>query len=218
MSEPRLEGVYGGTFNPIHMGHLRSAQELFDRLPLAHLRFVPAKLPPHRDEPAVSAEHRAAMVEAAIAGDPRLSCDRRELAREGPSYTVDTLISLRRELGAEQPLALVMGCDAFLGLDSWYRWHDLVELAHIVVMARPGQALPETGAPAMLLRDRKIEAAGLIETPWGSVCTLELTPWPISSTEIRALLQSGQRAGALVPAAAERYLRARGLYAADRPD
>ncbi|MEM1187416.1 MAG: nicotinate-nucleotide adenylyltransferase [Pseudomonadota bacterium] len=218
MSEARLEGVYGGTFNPIHMGHLRSAQELFDHLPLAHLRFVPAKLPPHREEPAVSAEHRAAMVEAALAGDSRLSCDRRELAREGPSYTVDTLTSLRRELGAEQPLALVMGCDAFLGLDSWYRWHDLAELAHIVVMARPGQALPETGAPARLLRDRKIEAAGLIETPCGSVCTLELTPWPISSTEIRALLQSGQRAGALVPEVVERYLRARGLYAADRPD
>ncbi len=217
MSAGSLEGVYGGTFNPIHLGHLRSAQELFERLPLTHLRFVPAKLPPHRDEPSVSAEHRAAMVEAAIAGDKRLSCDRRELARQGPSYTVDTLASLRGELGAEQPLALVMGCDAFLGLESWYHWQELPELAHMVVMARPGQVLPETGAVAALLKDRRALPASLVESPAGSVCTVELTPWPISSTEIRALLQSGKSVGSLIPAGAEQYLRAHRLYAAERP-
>ena len=212
MTRPPAQAVFGGTFNPIHNGHLRSAQELLDRLPIAHLRFVPAHIPPHRELPEVSSEERARMVEAAIAEDPRLSCDRRELARAGPSYTVDTLVSLRSELGSQTPLVLVVGCDAFQELDTWYRWRELATLAHLVVMARPGWSLPRDGDPAVLLRKRYAPASDLAHAPYGCVVPVELQPWPVSSTEIRALLQSGGNAQALLPPATLAYVQQHGLY------
>ena len=214
MTAAAATAVFGGTFNPVHFGHLRSARELLQRLPLDLIRFVPARLPPHRDAPGVSAEHRAAMVDLAIAGEPRFCCDRRELARPGPSYTVDTLASLRGELGAATPLVLVVGCDAFLGLERWHRWQQLFDFAHIVVMARPGWQLPVDGAIGALLRERSIDAAGLRAGTGGVLC-LELQPWDISSTAVRALLQSGKDASRMVPAAVLAYIAAHGLYGVD---
>ncbi|MEE4279870.1 MAG: nicotinate-nucleotide adenylyltransferase [Halieaceae bacterium] len=210
-----IEAVYGGTFNPIHLGHLRSAAELLERLPIRRLRFIPAALPPHRVAPEVSADHRAAMVEAAIADQPRMLCDRRELTRDGPSYTVDTLESLRGELGDSAPLLLVMGADAALGLRSWHRWGDLFNLAHILIMARPGWDLPQRGDIADLLRERQVDADQLASSPAGAVCRCELRPWPVSSTEIRALLQSDKDARSLLPPAVASYIREHGLYAGD---
>ena len=212
-------GVFGGTFDPIHYGHLRTAQELLQRLPLAELRFVPARRPPHRGAPAASAEQRAAMVALAIAGQPRLRCERRELKRSGPSYTVDTLESLRGELGADTPLVLVLGCDALLGLRSWHRRERLLELAHWLVVARPGWSLPALDAPsdgdafpARLLRERRVEAAELTQRPAGGVLSCALTPRDISSTRIRALLQSSASVEGLLPAAVLAYIQSRGLY------
>ena len=115
-ASPTLElvGVFGGTFNPVHYGHLRSALELVERLQLAQLRLMPSAQPPHREAPECSAAHRAAMVELAVAGEPRLACDTRELQRPGKSYTIDSLVELRAELGAGTGLCMVMGCDALL--------------------------------------------------------------------------------------------------------
>jgi nicotinate-nucleotide adenylyltransferase len=217
LSPNAIEAVYGGTFNPIHLGHLRSAEELLDRLPITRLRFVPARKPPHRDTPEVSAEHRAAMVELATEHDPRMLCDRRELQRDGPSYTVDTLASLRDELGDTRPLVLVMGCDALLGLESWYRWQALLDLAHLLVMARPGWSLPREGRLAALLQERRVDRADMARTAAGGVLSCELTPWPVSSTEIRALLQSQAQVKDLLPPGVDRYIREHGLYAGPAP-
>jgi nicotinate-nucleotide adenylyltransferase len=217
---PMREGaiaVFGGTFNPVHFGHLRSARELLDKLPLAEVRFVPAALPPHREAPAVSARDRAAMVALAIAGEAGLVCDRRELLRDGPSYTYDTLLSLREELGPDRPLALVMGCDAVQGLCDWHRGDELLDLAHIVVLARPGWTLPAGGAVAELLSARRGDADTLLAQPAGTVLTCQLSPQDISSTAIRALLQSGQSARGLVPDAVLAYLQAQHLYSSEDP-
>lgn len=212
MTQARGQAVFGGTFNPFHNGHLRSAQALLEHLPISHLRFVPAGVPPHRDAPGVSAEHRAAMVERAIASEPRFSCDRRELEGRGPSYTVHTLESLRGELGARVPIILVMGCDAFLGFDTWFRWERILELAHLAVLARPGWTLPDTGCPARLLADRGAAPEAIAAEPGGGIVCVELEPWPISSTAIRALLQSGRDARALMPPASLDYALEYGLY------
>jgi nicotinate-nucleotide adenylyltransferase len=205
-----------GTFNPIHFGHLRSAMELLDELPLAQLRFVPAAVPPHRELPQVAARHRAAMVEAAIAGETRLICDRRELARSGPSYTYDTLLELREELGPEQPLALLMGCDALLRLPQWHRWEELLSQTHLVVMARPGWEFPSAGPVAELLLAYEVDSAAqpsvLLQKPSGSVLSITLRPQHISSTAIRALLQSGKSARYLIPDAVLEYITEHHLY------
>src|SRR5210317_2209069 len=122
-------GVFGGTFDPIHFGHLRSALEICESLDLKEIRFIPCRIPPHRGEPVADPMQRMAMVRAALAGQPDMILDDREIKREGPSYMVDTLESLRSEFTTE-PLCLVLGMDAFLGLSSWHRWKDLLTLAH----------------------------------------------------------------------------------------
>ena len=210
--------VFGGTFNPIHFGHLRSARELVDTLPIEQLRFVPARQPPHREAPEVSAEDRAAMVELAIADEPRFLCDRRELQRAGPSYTVDTLASLRGELGDARPLAMVVGRDAVLGLRSWHRWPELLGLAHLIVIARPGWETVDRDGIAELLAHRAMGASELGTRAAGGVLECALAPQDISSTAVRALLQSGQSAAGWVPASVIEYIEAHGLYRAADPD
>lgn len=209
---PGLQAALGGTFNPIHLGHLRSARELVERLPIRCLRLVPARVPPHREAPQVSAEHRAAMVALAVNGDGHLSCDRRELRRHGPSYTVDTLASLREEFGPRQPLAWVVGADAAAGLADWHRWRELFRLAHLIVVARPGAVLATAGIVGEELRARTCGEAALTREAAGGVCYCELTPQPISSTQIRALLQSGEDVSGLVPETVRAYIAQHGLY------
>lgn len=204
--------VFGGTFDPVHTGHLRSALELAELFGLEQLRFMPAADPPHRDRPAVSAEHRAAMLELAIAGESRFTCDRRELDREGPSYSVLSCEELRSECGPSDPLLLVMGADALAGLPSWHRWEELLDLAHIVAMARPGWDWPREGAVAELLRTRQRSPQQLMEAAAGGVCVQTFTPVFVSATEIRGLLQSGHSARYLLPDSVLDYISDHGLY------
>ena len=131
-------GVFGGTFDPIHYGHLRAALDVHQALALGELRFLPLNVPVHREQPRASAAQRRAMVEAAIAGEPGFRVDDRELVRAGRSYSVDTLTSLRDELGDTRPICLLVGGDAFNGFFDWHRPRDILELAHLVVMQRPG--------------------------------------------------------------------------------
>ncbi len=213
-SEPQAPiGVFGGTFNPVHYGHLRSALELAERLELEHVRLMPSAEPPHRAAPRCSAEHRAAMVELAVAGEPRLLCDTRELRRPGPSYTVDSLIELREEFGSGRSLCMVLGCDALLGIDRWQRWQELLSLAHIVVIARPGWSLPERGVVADWLHQHRLPAAQeLRSAPCGGILVEELRPLAISSTEIRELLASRRSARYLMPQTVIDYIESRHLY------
>ena len=206
-------GVFGGTFDPIHYGHLRSALELVERLQLRQLRLMPCAVPPHRDAPTCDARHRAAMVELAVAGEPRLACDSRELARAGTSYTIDSLAELRSELGEDCSLSLVMGCDAVLEITTWHRWQELLDRAHVVVIARPGWQLPDSGPVAQWLRKhRPLDASELHRRPCGSILVEELRPLAISSTEIRELLAAGRSARYLLPQVVLEYIQAHNLY------
>jgi nicotinate-nucleotide adenylyltransferase len=210
---PDPVGVFGGTFNPVHCGHLRSALELVEVLQLAQLRLMPCAVPPHREAPACSAQHRAAMVELAVAAEPHLRCDTRELARPGASYTIDSLMELRAELGAQRGLCLVVGCDALQALDSWHRWRELLEWAHLVVIARPGWSLPRQGAVAQWLRAHRCDDLGALRgAPAGGVLVEELRQLAISSTEIRALLKAGRSPRYLLPEAVLDYIETHHLY------
>src|SRR4029453_3192092 len=141
-------GVFGGTFDPIHCGHLELAREVRAGLNLDAVRFIPAGDPPHRAAPVAPAIHRLAMVELAIADDPGLEVDTREIQRRGRSYSVETLEDLRCEAPA-RPLALIVGGDAFLGFPGWHRWRELFALAHVIVVARPGVSFELALPPAL---------------------------------------------------------------------
>lgn len=212
-------GILGGTFDPVHFGHLHSALELQETLGLAEVRLIPCGHPPHRNPPRAPASARLAMLELAVTGQPGLRVDPRELERPGPSYMVDTLTSLRDELG-KAPLCLILGSDAFLGLPGWHRWQELVQLAHLVVMHRPGWVLDHSlAAPlAQLVDTRRVyEAAALAAQPAGSILLVPVTPLDISSTAIRTLIAAGRSPRYLLPDAVWEHIRTHGLYDADRP-
>lgn len=183
--------ILGGTFDPVHLGHLRAALEAADALD-AEVHLIPANLPPRRPPPIANAQQRVAMLRAALDGHDRLLLDTRELERDGPSYTFDTLASLRHEIGAQRPLVLLLGNDAYAGLPSWHRWRELFDLAHIAVLTRPGHAplLPAELADAIEMRV-VTDAAGLQTSSAGQVLHLAITPLEISATRVRELLVRG---------------------------
>lgn len=195
----RTIGVLGGTFDPIHFGHLRTGLELLERLSLSEVRFIPCRQPPHRDAPATPAALRLRMVKAAIAEQRGFVADGRELERNGPSYTVDTLIDLRDE-HPSAALCLLLGMDAFLGLQTWDRWQQLFELAHIVVAHRPGWPVPKVGPLGNLIRDRRTETAlDLSRTRAGRIHVEVVTQLEISATELRNGIRAGESPRYLVP-------------------
>lgn len=199
MSGSRPLAIFGGTFDPIHNAHLRVAWEAAEFLD-ADVRLLPASVPPHRDQPVASAEQRAELVRAALAGQDRLILDTRELRREGASYTVDTLLELRAEIGAERPLVLLVGADAFAGLPQWHRWRELFDLAHVGVLTRPGHGgtLP-TELRTKIASRRCPSADALRGSAAGRVLPIPVTPLEISASQIRALLAAGRDPRWLVP-------------------
>ncbi len=211
----RLVGIFGGTFNPIHFGHLRMAQELADALNLSEVRFIPSANPPHKDDVMVSAEHRAAMVELAVADNPLFTLDRCELEREGTSYTVDTLIDLQETLGGETALCLIMGSDAFVKLNTWHRWQALLDYAHIVLVQRPS-AQPQEKLPTeleTLLHDHYTDQhADLTSENAGFITMQQITAQDISSTQIRDVLRHKKSVRYLVPDAVIEYSQQHQLY------
>lgn len=208
----RSVAMLGGTFDPVHIGHLRSALELRERLGFEQVRLVPCHLPPHRPAPGASPEQRLRMLELALAGEAHLCADGRELRRSGPSYTFDTLSELRAELGSQCSLSVIMGVDAFAGLATWHRWRELPQLAHIVVIARPDCALPEHGPVAELLHALRAEPSVLHEKICGAIVTVALTPLPISATSIRDMLRRGNSPRYLLPDAVWSFIREHALY------
>jgi nicotinate-nucleotide adenylyltransferase len=212
-----LIGIFGGTFDPIHHGHLRMAQEVLDATPMEELRLIPCHVPPHRDEPGASASARVKLMEAALAqGDPRLRIDTRELDRSGPSYMVDTLTSLRESLGHEVSLALILGIDAVQGLPQWSRWTQLTALAHLIILGRPGYSPTWPKALEDHLRDRWCRhPAELLQKPQGFALQLPVTQLDISASQIRSLLKQGRSAAYLTPDPVLAEIERLGLY---RPD
>lgn len=210
--------VLGGTFDPVHLGHLRPAIELLEGLGLAEVRLVPGRVPPHRQAPRRPPEVRRQLLEAAVAGIPGLVVDDRELHRGGPSYTLDTLRSLRRELGPERPLCFALGSDAFRGLAGWYRWRELTDYAHLVVMTRAGDrgALPAV-LSAWLPGREAVTPAALRQRPAGHLLFHPVARLEISATRIRSLLAHGRSARGLMPEAVWRRVAGDGLYGYPQP-
>lgn len=205
-------GIFGGTFDPIHFGHLRTAFELLQALRLAEVRLMPAGSPPHRGVPLCDAEHRLAMVRAAIVGQPGFVVDDREIRRDGPSYSVTTLRELRAEAPA-RPVCLIVGMDAFLGLPQWHEWRSLLELAHVVVAHRPGWAAPASGTLGELLAERgTARVEDLHEAVAGRIHVRSVTPLEISSTDLRNLIVSGSDPRYLLPDAVRAIIRDTGCY------
>lgn len=211
-------GIFGGTFDPIHFGHLRLALEMAETLGLERVRLIPAGWPPHRGTPAVEAAHRLEMARLATADNPLFEVDGREIEKAAPSYTVETLAGLRAEFGPERPLVLLLGADAFLGLASWHRWEQLFELAHIAVAQRPGYAM-ESWATGMPLELRQAWKARLTEethdihtAPAGRIIVRETTRLDISATRIRHMAASGRNPRYLLPDAVLDYIRLNHLY------
>jgi len=208
-------GIFGGTFDPIHYGHLRPALELRDQLALSEVRFIPASIPPHRGKPSASAQQRLAMLRLALQGIEGMTVDERELSRDGPSYMADTLRSLRSDVGT-RPLVLLLGLDAFLGLTTWHDWRSIIELAHIAVATRPGWAsenLQEHRELTQLWREHLCEdAMQLHRTSAGRIVMVEVTPLAISATAIRAQLRQGRSPRFLLPDPVLDYIERNRLY------
>ena len=211
-------GILGGTFDPIHFGHLRMAEELAEALGIEQVRFIPAGSPPHRGQPRAEARHRLEMARRAVAGNPRFTLDDREIVRERPSYSVDTLTDLRAEISPGTPLVLFMGSDAFLGLTSWHQWRRLFDLAHIAVAHRPGfsPALWEDALPDPLRRelDKRLtdQAEELAGTAAGRVFLHPITQLDISASQLRDRCLRGKSLRYLLPDSLIDYLTENHLY------
>lgn len=210
-------GILGGSFDPIHFGHLRLALEVFEGLQLQQVRLIPSDTPPHRAPPVASAVQRIAMLKAALKDEPGLWVDEREITRGNHSYTIDTLISLRAEL-IDTPLCLILGMDAFLGLDTWRRWREIIELAHIVVAHRPGydaqvaDATPSAELAEFIAEHRIVDPQQLARRPAGAILHWPVTQLTISSSHIRSLIAAGKSPRYLLPDAVVNTIKSQGIY------
>ncbi|MFH0934686.1 MAG: nicotinate-nucleotide adenylyltransferase [Pseudomonadota bacterium] len=212
-------GILGGTFDPIHHGHLRIAQEALEQCKLAQVRFVPCGTPPHRPMPKADTKLRWEMVRLALNGSPDFLVDVREVFRTDPCYTVDTLTALRAELGAQQPICLILGGDAFLQLHTWHDWKRLFALAHIVVLQRAGchplgnaMNSADVGLQAEY-RQRLAPGAGVLhESPAGAIFVADMPALEISSTDIRRRSAEGRSVRYLVPDVVANYIKTNSLY------
>ncbi len=205
-------GILGGTFDPVHAGHLRIALELLQELPLEEVRFIPCHRPPHRSGPAASPRHRVNMLRLAIADQPGFVVDERELDRAGPSYMVDTLDSLRQAFG-DKALCLILGMDAFVSLDTWHRWQQLIDLSHIVLACRPGaDDKPAVAVAALLDTCRASGPQALQQCAAGKILMWPVTQLAISATRIRALIKDNKSPRYLMPEDVWAYIRKESLY------
>lgn len=206
-------GILGGTFNPVHIGHLRGAIEAREQLQLTEVRLLPAAVPPLKEAPAVSAEHRAAMLDLAIAGIHGVEVDRRELGRSGLSYTVDTLAELRAELGPDCPLVFILGADSLTTLHRWHAWEHLFDLANVVVMSRPDNSENEIDASVTnYIESRTVACHDLLSYPAGALCYLAQPSLSVSSTSLRKALVAGKNVQFLLPPAVIEYIKQHDLY------
>lgn len=207
-------GIFGGTFDPIHYGHLRTAFEMLQALRFDEVRFMPCGSPPHRTEPIANASLRLDMVRVAAEHQAGFVVDDRELKRDGPSYSVDTLRALRDEF-SQRPLGLIIGMDAFLGLPKWHDWRQILQLAHIVVAHRPGWRAPDLGPLGDLLAERGTHRIDdLHQTLSGHIYVHDVTQLEISSSEIRELVCLGRDPRFLMPEGVRELIERSGCYAA----
>ena len=207
-------GIYGGTFDPVHFGHLRPALEVQQGLALDEVRFIPAGQPPHRGEPHASVEQRLAMLNLAIADQPGFVIDEREIHRSGPSYMVDTLQSIREEV-SDTAMALIMGFDAFTGLASWHQWPRIIELANIVITHRPGwsqESYQKDKVLSEFVSGHLCETAHLANQTAGCLTFFPVSQLEISATAIRQQVNNNQSIRYLLPDNVFDYIKQQGIY------
>jgi nicotinate-nucleotide adenylyltransferase len=214
-------GILGGTFDPVHYGHLRLAEEALEPFALSHVRLIPAAIPPHRNSPHAASEHRIAMCHLAVESNEALVVDAREAQREGKSYTIDTLASLNCEMPDAQ-FHLLLGADAFLALDSWHRWRELFGLCHVIVAGRPGFSLARD-AMSLQLRtefdERLVQTAHELQIrKSGKIAAFAMTPLDISASGIRDLIRQGRSPRYLLPDSVVSYIETHFLYRPERDD
>ncbi len=203
----------GGTFDPVHNGHLRTALEIQQWLGIERVALLPANVPVHRQQPERTAQQRLDMVRIAVADEPALYVDEQEVLSTQPSYTVLTLTALRRTLGQEVPITMILGMDAYLSLPSWQRWQELLQLAHIVVVKRPGWVYKPDAVMRRVSRDYAVQdKEKLLTTPAGHVIFHELTPLGISATQVRNLIGGGHSPRYLIPDGVWDYIQQEQLY------
>ncbi len=213
-----LIGIFGGTFDPIHFGHLRLAQEAVEQCNLTSVHFIPGGTPPHRPSPHAAAQHRWNMVRLAIQGNEKFVLDEREIFRTDPCYTVDTLADLRKTYGERQPLCLLLGSDAFLLLHTWHEWEKLFSLAHIVVLQRPAHdAGTDLSAASPSLYRRYLthvqaSPAALLAAPAGAILVIDNPAFEISSSDVRQRCMAGKNLHYLLPDAVAAYIQSNKLY------
>jgi len=210
----KLHALFGGTFDPIHYGHLRPVEALAGQIGLKKVTLLPNNVPPHRPQPQASAAQRVAMLQCAIADRPLFDIDTRELARSTPSWTVATLEALRAERGAQQPLGFIIGQDSLLTLHKWHRWQDLLSLCHLLVCKRPGYAT-QLETPALqqwLVAHQAQDPQQLHHAPAGYIWLADTPLFDISATEIRQRRHAGQPCTDLLPDAVIAYIDRAGLY------
>lgn len=214
-SETPPIGILGGTFDPVHYGHLRLAEEARITLGLERILWIPAGKPPHRSPPHVAARHRVAMVRLAIAGNPGFVADEGEARSDAPSYSVTTLERLRNQYGPERALVLLLGSDAFAGLTTWHRWRELFALSHLAVATRPGYALEAEQMADELadeFRARMKRSADLHQAPAGAIVPFTITALGNSGTTIRGALAGSGSARYLLPDPVLDYISEHRLY------
>ncbi len=210
-------GLFGGTFNPIHFGHLRPAIDVVDTLNLSELIFIPCGVPPHRDKPEVASDIRFELIQTAIQNEARLKVDDCEIRRKGLSYTVDTLIAYRQERG-DEAICLIIGKDAFLELHTWHDWRKLLQLAHLIVLHRPGYDIhddPKRIPPTLfaLMQERVTKSVPTLhENTSGYINFQTVTQLNISSTRIRELVRLGKNISFLLPESVKQKIGKLNLY------
>lgn len=209
-------GIFGGTFDPVHYGHLRAALEAMELLALEDFRLLPAGTPPHRAATMASSQDRLAMLKLAVSAYPEFHVDEREVRREGKSFMVDTLAEIRGEIETA-PLLLIIGQDAANALDSWHNWRALFELAHVIIMRRPEADLAWTGELREQMTARRVrKPERLHATPSGAVLHLQVTQLAISSTDIRQRMREGRSSRFLMPDCVIDYIEQKQLYFAGK--
>jgi len=204
----RLIGVNGGTFDPIHFGHLRPALEVLMALNLSEVKFIPSFQPVHKNTPSVSAKHRCEMVRLAIKRQPLFSLDPIEVDREGVSFMVDTLSTLKEKY-PDDSLVLMMGVDAFAKFDHWHRWQDILGVANLAVMSRPGCLKSYSKKVNEILKKHKVESLSL---SFGQIVELSVTQLDLSATALRSFLQKNETVDYLMPASVVEYIQKNNLY------
>lgn len=205
--------IMGGTFDPIHNGHLRTAVEVLDRYQYSELRLIPCFQPVHKGQPSVSPQQRLEMAKLAISGDSRLRMDSREMDREGPSYSVDTLRDIRSEIGPNESLIMVLGMDSFLSLPTWQNWQELIQYSHLLVVSRPGWEPDLISELSAFCENYRAASSHELQcAPSGRVWFETLTPLGISSSMIRALARKNESIAYLLPEPVQKYIEQHQLY------